>query len=141
MAVEEGSGYVETSDSVSEPTASTSNYVDSRGTNLPSIHTLRLPGLRRVSDQQPGPSNLLPSLVTTAQVPSQPHHTEVPEQDSPYESLDESSGDSSEMDSEETQSGNSSPLSPDLEEQGSGLTVTWTMFGPAEFALPIPQFR
>ena len=70
------------------------------------------------------------------QVPSQSHDTFlVPEQDSPYESLDESSGDSSEMNSEETQSGRSSPLSPDLEEQGSSFA--WTMFGPSEFALPV----
>ena len=66
-------------------------------------------------------------------------HTLVPEQDSPYESLDESSGDSSEMDSEDTQSGGSSPLSPDLEEQGNGLT--WRVFEPSEFALYVPQFR
>ena len=142
-AVEEPwSDYVEDSDGVSEPAQSTSNNVDGRGTNLPSIHTLRLPGLRRVSDQQPGPSNALPSLPTTTthyQVPSQPRHaSSVPEQDSPYESLDESSGDSGDMDSEETRSGSSSPLSPDLEEEGSGLT--WSMFGPA-FARHVPQFR
>ena len=103
--------------------------------------TRRLPGLRRVSDQQPGPSNPIPSLATTtAQVPSQPHYTNlVPEQDSPYESPDESSGDSSEIGNEETQSGGSSPLSPDLDEQGSGLT--WRMFGPSGFALHVPQFR
>ena len=145
VAVEEPrSDYVEDSDGMSEPTQSTSNNVDGRGTNLPGIHTLGLLGLRRVSDQQPGPSNPVPSLATPTthyQVPSPPHHTEVPERDSSYESLDESSGDSSDMDSEDTQSGGSSPLSSDLDEQGSGLTVTWTMFGPAEFALPIPQFQ
>ena len=37
------------------------------------------------------------------------------------------------MGSEETQSGSSSPQSPNLEKQGSGLT--WSMFGPSEFAL------
>ena len=56
-------GLRETSDSVWEPTASTSSYVDGRGTNLPSIHTLRLPGPRQVSDQQPGPSNTFPNEV------------------------------------------------------------------------------
>ena len=123
VAVEEGwSGYVEASDSVSEPTASTSN-VDGRGTNLPSIHTLRLPGLRRVSDYPVDPLDSPPfPTTTTYQVPSQQHHTFlVPKQDSPYKSQDESSGDSGDVDSEDTQSGGSSPLSPDLDEQGSGL--------------------
>ena len=142
VAVEEGwSGYVEASDSVSEPTASTSHYVDGRGTNLPSIHTLRLPGLVRVSDYPADPldSSPLPA-TTTSQVPSPQHHIfSVPEQDSPYESQDESSGDSGDMDSEDTQSGGSSPLSSDLDEQGSGLT--WRTFGPSEFAHRVPQFR
>ena len=131
------------SNGVSEPTQSTSNNVDGRGTNLPGIHTLGLLGLRRVSDQQPGPSNPVPSLATPTthyQVPSPQHHIfSVPEQDSPYESQDESSGDSSDMDSEDTQSGGSSPLSSDLDEQGSGLT--WRTFGPSEFAHRVPQFR
>lgn len=90
-----------------------------------------------VSDLQPDPLDTLPSPVTaistlrlgyegqlTTVCPnSQSDQTNIaPEQDLLCDSQEESSGDSSEMNSEDTQSRGSSPLSYDLNEQGHSLT-------------------
>ena len=123
--------------------------VNASGTNLPSIHTLGLLELGQASDDQHDPLNTVASPTTTIstlflgtpelqgtaqhQLPSQLRfHMYIPEQDSPSDSQDESSGDSSDGMESEGIGGGSSPLSYGWGEQGSGFI--WRSFGPSEFA-------